>query len=126
MIHEAAHAFENAAPVDGVRVYLTDDLSVWCIVDPEDAAFVTQWRWQFTWDRHKRKRYATRSPGSRKGEPRRKIYLHKLLLSERWNEPQPTEAHTIGDHGDGDSLNNRRRNLSWATHSMNAKNRRRR
>lgn len=114
----------DVAPIDGVRVYLTNDLSVWCIVDAADAVFVTQWRWQFTWDRHKRKRYATRSPG-KVGGVRRKIYLHKLLLNH-WGVPQPSEKHTIGDHEDGDSLNNRRGNLSWATPSMNAQNRKKR
>jgi hypothetical protein len=118
-------SWSDVRPVDGVRVYLTPDLSVWAIVDVEDAAFVTQWSWQFTWDRHKRKRYATRSPGAVAGGKRRKIYLHKLLLNH-WGVPQPSEKHTIGDHEDGDSLNNRRRNLRWATHSENAKNRRRR
>lgn len=106
------------------RIYLCPrDESIFAIVSPEDYAWASQWKWQFTWDRHKRKKYATRST-TLSGRKRIKIYLHKAILSERKATPQPSPKHHIGDHEDGDSLNDRRENLDWATPVMNASNRR--
>lgn len=47
-------------------------------------------------------------------------FLHLSILNRIC--PRPVWA-TCGDHIDGDSLNNRRRNLRWATTTMNNKNR---
>lgn len=107
------------------RIYLSPrDDSVFCLVSPEDYDWCVQWCWQFTWDRHKRKMYATRSTRLA-GNRRVKIYLHKAILTERMRLIQPSEAHTIGDHGDADSLNNQRWNLAWVTPSQNRKTARR-
>jgi HNH endonuclease len=103
------------------EVFLDQHCEVFCLVSPEDHAFVTQWRWSWKWNLHKRKRYAYRT--SWRDGRRCSIYLHKALLNH-WRVRQPSEAHTIGDHIDGDSTNNQRDNLRWATPSENAKNRR--
>ena len=106
------------------RIWLDTACTVYARVSAEDYAWAVQWRWQITWDRHKRKMYATRTvyvPGelSASGKrKRRKLYLHKEVLN-RMDVEQPTEGHTMGDHGDGDSLNCERWNLSWATPAMN-------
>ncbi len=114
----------DTVQADARRVYLhPTDETIYCLVSPEDHEWCSQWKWQFTWDRHKRKKCATRST-TLPGNKRIKIYLHKAILSERMNKPQPSPKHTIGDHGDGYSLNNCRRNLDWATPSQNALNRR--
>lgn len=105
------------------RIYLCRrDETIFCIVSNEDFAWASQWRWQFTWDRHRKKMYATRSTREA-GNRRVKYYMHKQIL-ERTGKVQPSPKHTIGDHGDGNSLNNQRYNIDWATHSMNAINRR--
>lgn len=105
------------------RIYLCPrDDSIFCLVSPEDYEWATQWKWQYTWDKHKRKRYATRSTRLA-GNRRVKFYLHKEIL-KRSEKIQPTEKHHIGDHEDGDSLNCQRYNLEWATPSQNALNRR--
>lgn len=36
----------------------------------------------------------------------------------------PTPKHTIGDHGDSESLNNQRENLEWVTPKENAERKR--
>jgi hypothetical protein len=100
------------------RIYLDTSATVFAVVSDEDFAWALQWKWQITWDRHKRKMYATRSTWD-KGR-RIKLYLHKEVLKRSMKLP-PTTKHTMGDHGDGDSLNCQRWNLEWATPSQNRK-----
>lgn len=105
---------------DACRVYLSpNDDSIFCVVSPEDYLWCLQWKWQFTWDRHRVKKYATRST-TYAGGRRVKLYLHKLILSERMGEIPPSEKHTIGDHLDSESLNNCRDNLEYVTPKQNA------
>lgn len=99
------------------RLWLDPACTIYAVVSDEDYAWAIQWKWQITWDRHKRKAYATRSTGSRT-TGRRKLYLHKEILV-RSGKLQPSRRHTMGDHGDGNSLNCCRYNLDWATPSMN-------
>lgn len=105
------------------RVYLSpNDDSIFCTVSPEDYQWALQWKWQFTWDRHKVKKYATRSTHC--SGRRVKIYMHKAILSERMESVPPSAKHTIGDHGDSESLNNERGNLEWVTPKQNAERKR--
>lgn len=101
------------------KIWLDVDAGIYAVVSDEDYAWALLFKWQITWDRHKRKAYATRSTweGGRKGR-RIKVYLHKAVLKRSMKLP-PSHKHTMGDHGDGDSLNCQRDNLEWATASMN-------
>lgn len=106
------------------RIYLGRAAEVFCLVDEVDYEWATQWRWGFTFDRTKRKMYATRMTRLHgRAGPQTKVYLHKAIL-ERAGLTPPSTAHTIGDHEDGDSLNNQRDNLRWATTVQNRRNRR--
>ncbi len=58
--------------------------------------------------------YAYRTPWTGRGNPRKKIYLHRAIV-----EPPP--AYLV-DHRDGDSLNCCRTNLRIATYRQNAQN----
>lgn len=49
------------------------------------------------------------------------IWLHKEVLIRDFRLP-PSARHTIGDHWNGNRLDDRRGNLRWATHQMNARN----
>ena len=104
------------------RVYLDKDCEVFALVSPEDYEWVTQWRWAWKWDRTKTKRYAYRT--SWEGGRRVSVYMHKAILNHA-GKVQPSEDHTIGDHQDGESLNNQRDNLEWATVSQNRRSRKR-
>lgn len=107
------------------RIYLCNrDDSIFAIVSPQDLEWARQWKWTTTWDRHKNKRYATRVTRTKERPTSHKLYLHKEILTQRMESPQPTPQHHIGDHGDSDSLNNQRENLEWVTPKMNAERKR--
>lgn len=109
------------------RVYLDRNCEIFCLVSPEDYEWVTQWRWKWNFDRTRSKRYAIRTPRIARDDGTYRsltIYMHKALL-DRWGDPQPTELHIIGDHQNGESLDNQRGNIKWATRSENRKNRKR-
>ena len=105
-----------SSSAEAQRIYLTKDLSIYALISPEDYAWAIQWCWQITWDRHKRKAYATRS--THEDGQRVKLYLHKEILKRTMKLP-PSRKHTMGDHGDGQSLNCQRWNLEWATPASN-------
>jgi hypothetical protein len=79
------------------------------VIDAEDYALVSQYKWRAIGSR-KKKFYAET------GRNRDRILMHRLILGL----PQDVE----GDHKDGDGLNNRRNNIREATRSQNNMNRR--
>jgi hypothetical protein len=100
------------------QIWLDDTKFV--VVDQVDFEWAKKWRWHATFNSTGRKFYATRmtSVAGVTGRKQRKIYMHKEILRRSGKRPM-TAAHTIGDHDDGDSANNRRGNLFWATLRMN-------
>jgi hypothetical protein len=108
---------------DTVRpIYLDASGELFCVVDLEDYAWAMQWRWKAVRSRGaKVKWYAYRT--TRTLQQRHvSIWLHKEICL-RGNGLPPTERHTVGDHQNGNSLDNRRLNLKWATLSQNRQNR---
>ena len=95
------------------------------VVDAIDYAWLSQWRWSFfrrSW-RYGTSIYARRCV--RRGGRRIRVFMHRVILTQRMRRRRPSRTHTC-DHRDNDSLNNRRRNLGWATPSEQNINRRRR
>lgn len=102
------------------KIYLNDRGElIPCIIDKEDYDFASQWRWQAHWSKQKKKAYARRATRIN-GKPI-SVYLHKEICYRAHGLP-PSDRHIIGDHMDGNSLNNCRDNLRWATPSQNASN----
>lgn len=108
------------------RIYLNDHLEPFVSLDYEDYLWACKWRWSIKHSRGENLIYAYRTltEGSIKDGTRRKrsLYLHVEIMKRSGILP-PSEKHTIVDHRDSNTLNCRRRNLRWATPSMNAKNR---
>ncbi|WP_035670058.1 hypothetical protein [Bradyrhizobium liaoningense] len=102
--------------MDECRIWLDD--TRYCVVDEIDFAWAKQWRWHATPNSTGRKFYATRMTRERGTRKQIKIFLHKEIL-KRSGKKARSVHHTIGDHDDGESLNNRRGNLFWATLKMN-------
>lgn len=107
---------------DECRIYLDEKGEVYCVVDEEDYAWAQRWKWGYVTNRTGLKFYASRSTRlhGRSG-PQIRIFLHKAILVRTGKVP-PSPKHVIGDHRDGDSLNNRRVNLEWETPAGNARN----
>ena len=109
------------------RVYLRGKRhDIYCLVSVEDFAWAMQWAWRYKMDKRGKKYYAVRGSRVYKRGPvpsckQVDIYLHKAILKHRKLKRPRTKAHRIGDHGDGNSLNNQRYNLAWATPSKNCK-----
>lgn len=110
---------DNVCVLPFKPIYLDNSGEIFCVVDNEDYEWANQWRWNPVYSKQKRKIYAKRS--TRKNGKAISIYLHKEIVYRAYGMP-PSDRHIIGDHKNGQSLNNRRHNLRWATPSENAKN----
>ena len=78
------------------------------IVDDEDFDWLSQYKWVY------HKGYAVRSATISKGR-RKHVYMHRLINN--------TPEGKLTDHINGNSLDNRRKNLRSATNAENGRNR---
>lgn len=112
-------------------IYLGKHNQYECRVSEEDYDYLIRWCWSFKRSSRKYTQlvYARRggSIGNhRKGDRRHKtILMHHEIMARKGEPDPPTPEHTV-DHRDGDTLNNERDNLMWATKKEQAANRRRR
>lgn len=90
----------------------------YALVDVIDFEKIIQHKWRAQRDKRSGKFYAVRSEPGDDGK-RKTIGMHRQLLGLR-----PGDAR-LGDHWNGDTLDNRRENLRIATASQNQHNRRR-
>ena len=97
------------------RIYLDDREAEWAIVDQDDYAYFSRWRWNM---KRGRTNYARRAIGN--GAKKKTLYLHVEIM-KRWKNP-PSEKHCTVDHRNGNSLDCRKKNLRWATIQQNNRN----
>lgn len=125
------------------RIYYSDiDQSDYCVVDAIDYPYLSQYCWSIH-DRKKHEKgylYLRRAvhiglgPGGGryisdlsgrevwdKKRIQRNMFLHQEIMLRTGIEP-PSDKHTEVDHLDRSTRNCRRRNLIWATRSMNVRN----
>lgn len=95
-----------------IKMYRWDgSVSAVTLVDDEDEARFGHLRWCYT-----PRGYVTRSAGGRKNQWT--MWLHREILGLERGDPM------MGDHINGDTLDNRRSNLRIVTAAQNQQNRR--
>lgn len=85
------------------------------LVDEEDLPLIHDYRWRAAKTSHCRFYYAVAEGTVRGGTARKTIYMHRLILGARPGQ--------FVDHINGNTLDNRRSNLRFATSAENAMNR---
>ena len=85
------------------------------VVDDEDYEWLSQWKWA-AFVQQRGGVYATR--GETRGDKRKTFYMHREILGLKHGDKR------MGDHRDGNTLDNRRANLRIATASQNSWNKR--
>lgn len=94
------------------------------IVSQQDYAILTKHRWNYkksSW-KYGQKVYARRGGGTdpNGGGCRPTVLMHVFILEVLMGEERPDELATV-HHKDGNSLNNTRGNLCWASKSEQSK-----
>lgn len=107
-------------PRSPCHLYLDDREHIYALLDEEDFSWAVQWLWSSKLNSRKIKRYAYRTH-VRRPYIRRSVYLH-VEIQKRCGALPPSKKHTMIDHINGNSLDNRRANLRWATPSENRRN----
>lgn len=90
-------------------------------MDYDDYLWACRYKWAIKWSRGGKKCYLYRTGRDENGKTKSE-YLHVEIMKRTGIEP-PSPEHTITDHRDGNSLHCRRKNLRWATLTMNRQNR---
>lgn len=105
------------------RIYGNNQASIWAVVDAIDYDFLVRNCWSVL-RRPRAGLYLRRAVGIWANGQRLRTctqYLHIEVMKRTGIEP-PSDAHTIVDHRNGDTLNCRRLNLRWATPRQNRAN----
>lgn len=100
-----------------IPVYKTGQIIGYALVDKDDYAWVSQWRWNLQRSREDNF-YIVRTKYVGASKRVITIYLHREILGLQHNDGQ------TGDHKDGNIWNNCRSNLRVVTNVQNAQNRR--
>jgi hypothetical protein len=103
------------------RIMLSARDNIWTLVDATDYDWLSQHVWNVWHDGRKAWQiYAKRN----EGPSRTTVRMHREILIKADPRDEAFMASHIGDHGNGQTLDNRRANLAWGTTQQNNRNRR--
>ena len=101
------------------RIVLSARDNIWCLVDAVDYAWLSEFVWNVSWgSRTPWQYYAKRNVGPARATLRmhREIMILADPRAEKFMSSHPV------DHANGQTLDNRRANLSWVTPQQNVAN----
>lgn len=102
------------------RIMLSARDGVWCLVDAVDYEWLSAFTWNVSWgSRTPWQLYGKRNVGPDRATLRmhREIMIHADPRDEKFMADHPV------DHGNGQTLDNRRANLAWVSKAQNTQNR---
>ena len=102
------------------RITLSARDNVWTLVDAADFEWLSRVTWNVSWgSRTPWQLYAKRNVG----RERATVRMHREIMIAADPRPESFMATHPVDHGNGQTLDNRRENLAWISHAANAANR---
>lgn len=102
-------------------LWLSERDGIWCLVDAIDFEWLSANLWNVSWgSRTPWQRYGKRNIGP----DRATVRMHREIMLRAEPDGYGPKLHV--DHVNGQTLDNRRANLRWATNAQNSANRRER
>jgi HNH endonuclease len=102
------------------RIMLSARENVWALVDVEDYDWLSENIWNVSWgSRTPWQKYAKRNVGP----DRATLRMHREIMINADPRPETFMAAHPVDHGNGQTLDNRRANLAWVSKAQNMANR---
>jgi hypothetical protein len=100
-------------------IILSEKHEVWCLVSAWRYERLVRNNWNVSWGSRTRwQLYAKRNVGVERAT----IRMHRVIMQEIEPLPEDAAAGMHVDHGNGQTLDNRDENLSWATPAQNRAN----
>lgn len=102
------------------RIMLSARENIWTLVDAEDHAWLSANIWNVSWgSRTPWQKYAKRNVGV----DRATLRMHREIMIKADPRSETFIASHPVDHGNGQTLDNRKLNLGWISKAQNAANR---